>query len=284
MKGATRPQYYRLRRILELVREGARTGSLPNCTDFTRALEVSRRTLMRDLDFLRDDENVPLTYDSSRKGFRLTDETFRLPPIQLTRRELFSFSIARKLLRRFEGTPLALDMKSVFEKVSEALEGSISLDVESLTEEFSVLSEDSARVDPKNWEQAARAINRRERLRMGYQRFDGTRRTYALEPHHLAAYHGNWYLLAFNPHAGRMETFALSRCRRLEATAEHFTPQKDFSAEAMFRDAFGITLAEQPWKVRLCFSKAVATYIKERTWHPSQRLRERRKKGVGPLP
>jgi hypothetical protein len=42
---ATRPQYHRLQRILEMVREGTRTGSLPNCGHFTRELEVSRRTL-----------------------------------------------------------------------------------------------------------------------------------------------------------------------------------------------------------------------------------------------
>lgn len=43
MKTAKRPQYYRLWRILEMVREGARTGALPN---FTRELSVSRRTVI----------------------------------------------------------------------------------------------------------------------------------------------------------------------------------------------------------------------------------------------
>ena len=72
MKTSTRPQYHRLRRILEMIREGTRTGALPNCGHFTRELEVSRRTLMRDLDFLRDDEHAPIAYDDSRKGFTLT--------------------------------------------------------------------------------------------------------------------------------------------------------------------------------------------------------------------
>ena len=113
MKTATRPQYHRLQRILELIREGTRTGSLPNCGHFIRELEVSRRSLMRDLDFLRDDHHAPIAYDDSRKGFQLTDPTFSLPPVQLTRREVFSFSIARKLLERFEGTPLS-DKNLVF--------------------------------------------------------------------------------------------------------------------------------------------------------------------------
>jgi predicted DNA-binding transcriptional regulator YafY len=98
MKTATRPQYHRLQRLLELIREGTRNGALPNCRDFTRELEVSRRTLMRDLDFLRDDHRAPIAYDGASKGFRLTDPTFRLAPVELTLREVFSFSVARRLL------------------------------------------------------------------------------------------------------------------------------------------------------------------------------------------
>jgi hypothetical protein len=60
MKSATRPQYHRLRRILEMIRQGTGTGSPPNCGHFMRELEVSRRTVMRDLDFLRDDHNAPI--------------------------------------------------------------------------------------------------------------------------------------------------------------------------------------------------------------------------------
>jgi len=276
MKTATRPQYQRLQRILELIRQGTRSGSLPNCGHFTRELEVSRRTLMRDLDFLRDDRRAPIAYDDSRKGFRLTDPTFQLAPVELTRREVFSFSIARKLLERFEGTPLEMDMRSVLAKIAESLQGTVSLDVESLTEQFTVLSEDHARVGPEVWQRVARAINQRERQRVRYQRFDGATRDYLLEPYHLVAYHGNWYLVALNSAAGRMETFALSRCRRLAGTGQQFARPAAFDPQVFFKNAFGISLADRLWKVRLLFAREVATYVGERLWHPNQRMRQRR--------
>jgi hypothetical protein len=50
--------------------------------------------------------------------------------------------------------------------------------VESLTDQFTVLSEDYVRVDPEVWERAGRAINQRERLRLQYPRFDGVTRDY----------------------------------------------------------------------------------------------------------
>jgi predicted DNA-binding transcriptional regulator YafY len=168
MKTATRPQNHRLRRILEIIRQGTRAGSRPNCGHFVRELEVSRRTIMRDLDYLRDDHNAPIAYDDSRKGFRLTDPTFRLAPVELTRREVFSFSVARKLLERFEGTPLEMDMRSVLAKIGDSLRGTVSLDVESLTDQFTVLAEDYARVEPGVWQRAGRAINQRERLGVRY--------------------------------------------------------------------------------------------------------------------
>lgn len=276
MKTATRPQYHRVQRILELVREGTRSGCLPNCRHFMRELEVSRRTLMRDLDFLRDDHRAPISYDDSRKGFRLTDPSFRLAPVELTQREVFSFSVARKLLEGFEGTPLELDMRSMLGKIAESLQGTVSVELESLTDQFTVLSEDRARVDPEVWQRAARAINQRERLRMSYQRFDGVVRDYVLEPHHLAAYHGNWYLVALNGAAGRVETFALSRCRSLVGSGEHFARPVTFDPRAYFTGAFGISHAERPWKVRLVFSPEVATYVGERVWQPNQRMRRRR--------
>ena len=51
-----RSQYHRLRRIIAMVREGMAGGRLPNRSDFRRELEVSPRTLARDLDFLRNEE------------------------------------------------------------------------------------------------------------------------------------------------------------------------------------------------------------------------------------
>jgi sugar phosphate isomerase/epimerase len=87
MKPGSRPQYYRIRRMVQMVREGAETGYLPNSSDFMREFEVSRRTVARDLDFLRDEERAPLAYDDARHGFRLTDETYTLPPVTISRKD-----------------------------------------------------------------------------------------------------------------------------------------------------------------------------------------------------
>jgi predicted DNA-binding transcriptional regulator YafY len=88
-------------------------------------------------------------------------------------------------------------------------------------------------------------------------------------------YHGNWYTLALNTAKGRVETFALSRFKRMEGTEQTFTCPAEFSPETYARKAFGIVGGEEPIKVRLLFDPKLTVYITERQWHPSQEFRRR---------
>lgn len=264
MKPASRPQYYRIKRIVDMVREGSEAGYLPNRGDFRRELEVSPRTLARDLDFLRDEERAPIEYDAKGHGYRLTDEGYRLPPVRISRKEAFGFALARKLLAAFEGTPLHLEMRSVLGKIAESLEGEISVEPEWLSEQVSVLAEDRVEVDPGIWARVVGFMERREVFRADYQTFTGQISGYELHPLHLLAYHGNWYVMAHNPAKGRVETFALSRFRRIEGRGTNFERPAGFDARCHARQAFGITGGEKPMKVRLLFEAKLAVYISER--------------------
>jgi predicted DNA-binding transcriptional regulator YafY len=182
-----RPQYHNLRRIMAMVREGMAGERLPNRSDFRRELEVSRRTLARDLDFLRDAERAPIACEPARHGYRHTDATIDPPPLSLSRREVSSFSLARKMLHAFEGTPLEMDMRSTLDKA-----------------------------------------------------------------------------------------FALSRFGKVAPTGKRFKRPTRFDWRAFSREPFGIAHGEKPERIRLLFSAHVATFIRERIWHPSQMLRQRR--------
>jgi predicted DNA-binding transcriptional regulator YafY len=103
---------------------------------------ISRRTVARDLDFLRDEKQAPLEYDEVAHGFRLTDDSYTLPPVRLSRRKAFSFALARKLLAHYECTPLHLDMRSVLDKIAESLENDVTIEPDWLSDHVGVLSED----------------------------------------------------------------------------------------------------------------------------------------------
>lgn len=276
----TRPQFYRIKRILEMIREGTQSGDYPNAGHFCRELEVSRPTVMRDLEWLRDEENAPIEYVPSTHGYRLSEPTWSLPPVELSQREVFAFSIAARLLSHFRGTPLELDVSSALDKIRDSLEGKITLDLEAITERFSVIDEDYVRQDPATWTALARFVERQERVEAEYEKFSGEVGGYELEPYHLFAYHGNWYVAARNVRKDAVETFAVSRIRTLAGTAQRFVVPKSFDPRAHIEKGFGIVRGDKVMRVRLLFSKAVTAYIRERVWHPSQRMIERRDGGL----
>jgi len=59
----------------------------------------------RDLDFLRDEERAPLAYDDARYGFHLTDETYTLPPVRISRKEAYLPATPRRRSTRNRSRP-----------------------------------------------------------------------------------------------------------------------------------------------------------------------------------
>jgi len=272
MKIANRPQIYRARRIIEMIKAGTISGAFPNATVFTTELRVTRRTIIRDLEYLRDDEGAPIEYDSSRKGYFLTDGGWTLQPVRLNQREVFAFSVASRMIQPFRGTPLEMDLQSLFSKIARSLEGTVTLSVDALTEQFSVISDDYVPLDPEVWVKAAGLIERRELIKVRYRKFSGEIKFYELLPVHLAAYHGNWYLMAFAGKEEKLRIFALSRFLAISSTGRKRELPPDFCAQQHVQSAFGITQGDRELKIRLLFSKNIATYIAERQWHPTQKM------------
>ncbi|MCB1069177.1 MAG: WYL domain-containing protein [Kiritimatiellae bacterium] len=276
MKKIVRTQQSRLRRMVEMIREGMAEGRLRNATDFQREFGVSRQSCWRDLDTLRDDEGAPVAYDASRRGFYLSDAEWRLPPVRLTRREVFAFSVAQRMLEPFRGTPLDIGLSSLFDKIADSLEGAVTVDARALTGSIHVVGEDRTQTDPEIWLCAAEAADRREVLHIRYRRFDGAVKEYRLRPVHLIAYHGDWYIAAFRQEREGASLFALSRILSIRASEGEIPIPGDWSAQAYFREAFGISHGRAPFPVRLRFTPKVSAYIENRVWHPDQTVRRRR--------
>lgn len=280
MKNITRPQAYRMRRIMEIIRQAPAQGPLPSASTFAHELEVSWHTVIRDLNTLRDDEGAPIIYDASRKGYYLEDINWRLPPVTLNQREVFAFSVASRMLQPFRGTPLEMDLQSLFRKIERSLEGTVTFSGDSLTDHITILGEDYVPLNRERWVEVAGLIERGETVCMRYRNFAGEEKTYTVAPVHLVAYHGNWYALAFAAGRLRPSTFALSRILKITPSPAPVPVHRPFAAAEFLGEAFGITGGEKEIAVHLRFSPEVATYIAERSWHPSQRIKRRRGGGI----
>ena len=84
---------------------------------------------------------------------------------------------------------------------------------------------------------------------------------------------GGLYLVAFVPAYHEVRTFAVERVRRATRSQKSFTPLAEFESDP-FKHSLGAYRGVSS-KVQLHFHPRIAAYIKERSWHSSQRLKDR---------
>ena len=73
---------HRARRLERMLRihQALQSGSYPNATTLARQLEVSTKSIHRDLEFMRDRLELPIEYDGSRFGYFYTEPVRPFPP------------------------------------------------------------------------------------------------------------------------------------------------------------------------------------------------------------
>ncbi|HEY7428497.1 MAG TPA: hypothetical protein VH682_29970, partial [Gemmataceae bacterium] len=86
---------------IALIDQAIRAGGWPNACTLAVQMEVSSRTVQRDLLFLRNRLQAPLEFDQVRNGYYYTDATYQLPFFQMTEGELIALFLAERLLRQY---------------------------------------------------------------------------------------------------------------------------------------------------------------------------------------
>jgi predicted DNA-binding transcriptional regulator YafY len=274
-----KPQYRRLLFIDRKIRE----GSYPNCASLAEEWEVSTKTVLRDIDYLRNELDAPLAYDALRHGYHYTESSYSLPAIQVSESDIFAVCVADTVLSQYRNTPLFQRLSSVFQRIRDSLPDKTSINPAWLSERILVFPEPSTRVDPAIWDTLAKAIrdNRRVRIRHASPRNNCVEMTERIvDPYYLVSYKGEWYLSGFCHHRESIRTFGVSRIKEAVIHDETFVMPVGMTSKRMFGDRFGINWREEFQKVRIKFTADVAPYIRERQWHPTQQIAERRDGGL----
>ena len=115
----------------------------------------------------------------------------------------------------------------------------------------------------------------RERLlTITYRRSDGTERQHeGLMPLTLVLYRRALYLMVRRPSDGRTFSLAIDRMSAVEV-GEKFSYPYDWNPDAELDGHFGMVRSGTPERVVLRFAPQVAVFVRSRTWHPSQVIRE----------
>lgn len=270
----TRPLLHRLRHIEARLRSGQpATASL-----LAQELGVTRRTIQRDLDTLRDDHGAPIRYDAGRRTLALGDETWTLRPVRLSENELLALALGAQMAAEYRGTPIGPAIGRVFDKLREMLQEPVDLDPGLLTAQVSFFGGAARPVSEEVWREAARALREKRQLRIHY-RAPGYEQSSAavVDPIHLACRLGDWYLIAWRTDGSRPgeRVYALSRVQSAAVLPEPARP-RDFDRSRDAAERFGRFIpglgadGGKALKVRVRFAPSVAEFALERAWHPEQ--------------
>lgn len=95
MRLSTRLPLERLAKIDQELRQ----GYWPNATSLAAALEVTTRTILRDIEFLRLNLKAPIAYDASHHGYYYTEADFRLPFFRISEGEYLALFLGERLMQ-----------------------------------------------------------------------------------------------------------------------------------------------------------------------------------------
>ncbi len=266
-----KPQEYRWIIIDKRIRE----GKFPNTRTLSEELEVSRKTIQRDINYLKYMKDAPIDYDKNRKGYYYTEEYYRLPSLSLSEGDLFALAIAEKVLAQYKNTPLYDRFKRVYESIRNSNTERVTINPEWIDSNITIFLSELAYFDQKVWSDISLALRDNKIIVFRYTLPLNERRIGCkVEPYHLLSYRGEWYLIGYNVELEDFRTYALSRIDRLRITDENFK-RRDFKLSKHFNYNFGIFDSKERYVVKLEFVPELANFILERNWHPSQIVKKR---------
>jgi predicted DNA-binding transcriptional regulator YafY len=257
-------------------------GGQPSIHQLASRFGTRRETIYRDMRAL-EDAGYPVTGDDQGRLShpRLLPEARRhAPHLRLTESEIASLLWASKQAKA--GSPFGESLASATAKLRAMTTG----------EQAGPAAKIDAIVEDAGWGakdygphkgtilRLVDAIMRGRRCAVQYQSPNSpSRKSYEYEPYRLLTVSGGLYCLGKVPPYNNITTLAVERIAAIKVLDAEFTVDPGFDLSQYRQEAFGVEW-EKPMNVIVRFSAEQAPYVRERPWHPTQRIRELRDGGL----
>lgn len=267
----TRPPLDRMQKIFQRIK----SGEFPNRHSLAADIEVTIKTIQRDLDFMRERLSLPIEYNQESGGYHFTQPVSSFPMVELTEAELISVFVGQKALAQYKGTPFEAPLRSALDKLTSNLSGRLTMSWNDLDGLVSFKSFDISPVDLTTFQAVSEAVRKGVELTFDYRKLDSAKyESRRLQPYHLACVLDQWYVIGFCLKRKALRTFVLARMREAKLGTATFERPANFSIEKHLKDSFGVFTAKGSHTVRLKFDSFAAQLVRERIWHPSQKIQE----------
>ncbi len=263
------------------IHQAIQSRKFPNASTLARQLEVSTKSIHRDIEFMRDRLELPIEYDGRKFGYFYTEEVNAFPTVQITEGELFALIVAEKALQQYRGTNFEKPLLSAIKKMEQSLPDTISLNLSEIEQTISFRTRAEQVLNLEIFDALAKATANRQQVELTYRKA-GSREPEKrlIDPYHLANINGEWYLFAYDHARKDIRTFVPVRVQSVRPTGKTFDRPQKFSLEERLSGSFGVHSGEGQYKVVIRFNARVADLVREKKWHQSQQLRPLKNGGV----
>ncbi|MCB9761069.1 MAG: WYL domain-containing protein [Alphaproteobacteria bacterium] len=262
-------------KLVRLVEALHRRGGI-KATEIMNRYDLDPRTMRR---YLADMRELGIPLEDHGSGF---DRVISLPAsyrragIHLSLPEILSLHFGRKLFTFLDGTQFASDLDEAIERLEPAIPKQQAALARDLDRRFVAVAE-----HPKDYadqgdliDEVMTALIYQNPARVEYAAASGPPRRTTLDVYTLATYRQGLYVFARDRTDGRVKTYAIERFTSFERLRlEKFIVPDSYRPEDLVRDAFGI-IGGAAREVAAVFDAPVAPFVRERSWHASQKIEE----------
>lgn len=221
-------------------------------TELARRLEVSARTLRRDVERLRELGYPVHAYRGVDGGYQLAAGA-ALPPLVVDDEEAVALVLGLHAAAQGGVSDIAESSVRALAKVTRMLPRRLSRRVRTLREMIVPASwgDPGEAVDGGALVTVAQACQDAERVRFGYTARDGRRSERHVEPHRLVSLGRRWYLVAYDIDRADWRSFRLDRIAEARTTGAWFRPRELPATDAAAFVKAGIEGALSGYSVRV---------------------------------
>ncbi|MFJ2738911.1 helix-turn-helix transcriptional regulator [Streptomyces sp. NPDC087440] len=240
--------------------------------ELSERLGVTVRTVRRDMDRLRELGYPVDSVSGHAGGYRLASGA-DMPPLLLDDEEAVALTVA---LRTAAGNVTGFEESALraLAKLEQVLPHRLRTQVTALQQSTATIDwgPRGPRADPATLALLAAACRDHETVTFDYTTRDDTRAPRRVEPHHLVASGGLWYLLAHDTGKDDWRIYRLDRITGPVPTRHRFTPRPDPGADPASYVADKIATAPARYRA-VATVRAPAGTVRRSTWALAARIR-----------
>ncbi|MBX3646318.1 MAG: WYL domain-containing protein [Rhodocyclaceae bacterium] len=242
-------------------------------------LEVSRATIKRDLEYMRNRLNAPIVWDRDEGGYRFAGREggaaqYELPGLWFSAQEVHALLTMQHLLMGLDsGGLLGPHIAPLLARLR-ALLGTTDDTTEEIHKRIRILGMASRRMALDHFAVVGSALLRRKRLLIShYVRARDETIEREVSPQRLVHYRDNWYLDAWCHLRNDLRSFAVDAIRRAEIIEQAARNIPEKTLDSVLGAGYGIFSGRKITWARLRFTPERARWVSLEQWHPRQKAR-----------